>query len=81
MTFTQSYCRIFRAFRAAIFAGYVPTPRERRLMRYLRRRVARRPVALPPSAGPAMVRARTACACHRAALLCTLARDSALRVS
>ena len=44
-TFTELYCRLFRSFRAAMWAGYVPTPRERAVVRYLRARVARRPRA------------------------------------
>lgn len=54
-TFTEIYCRLFRAYRSAMWSGYVPTTSERATIRYMRARVARRPVHSPKTSIPARV--------------------------
>lgn len=49
-TFAEIYCRLFRAYRSAMFAGYVPTAKERETIRYMRARVATRGVPTGASA-------------------------------
>lgn len=71
-TFTELYCRLFRTYRSAMHAGYVPTTRERAVIRYMRARVARRPVHSTGYAASS-VSNRIHAACARASVRSELA--------